>query len=230
MTKGPSMIRFRSIYLLPLTLLALGGIWVSGASAHTPATFTAEQNVTRVTGKPDGPYEIRATGQNVTCEIAELEGTVVGTSVQQATLTPRFTECTAFGFINAKITGFGHYPASEGAGPYCDLVLNATSKGDLVCPAGKDVTLDGGTCTVHVPAQTGAETFTFTKITREGKKAFTVDVHLTTLTSTHTDSFGCPFAGGAESTNTTAIGNGEVWGEDPETGKPVGISLDQTVP
>lgn len=218
--------KLKNLALLAGALLTLGGLMASAAGAHTPAKFTSEKSLTTITGVPDGPYIIQATGLAVECKNAELHGVVEGTSVEQVTLTPALSECTAFGSLNVKITGFGLYGEKES----CQLVMHADGTGDLVCAPGTDVTLDGGTCVVHLSPQKGIKGFNFTKVEHEGKNALTVDIHLTELSGSHTDGFLCPFAGSGEFSGTTAAGTGLVTGVDPVTHEPVGITQDATTP
>lgn len=212
--------RFKSLAPLVGALLAIGALMASSAGA---SAFTAEQAPVTFVGTPHGSYNVQATGLSVECESVELHGEVEETSVEQVSLTPVLEECTAFGFINAKITGFGNYGEEQ----TCQLVVHAEGTGDLACEEGAEVTLVSGTCTVHLPSQSGLEGFAFTEVEEEGVSALTVDINLTELTGTHTDAFLCPFNGSGEFSGTTAQGVGLVAGEDPSTGEPVGITWDE---
>jgi len=206
--------KLQSFALLLGALLALSGLMASAAGA---SVFTAEKVPATLTGVQDGPYKIEATGLAIECKSVAMQGTVESTTVETVKIIPLLSECSAFGFATATITGFG--------AEACYLVLHANGTGDLVCPAGKDVTLEAGTCTVHMPAQNGVKTITFTKAEREGKSALTVDMALDNLHGTHTDGFLCPFNGGGTFTGTKASGTGLVWGENAE-GAPIGIAWD----
>jgi hypothetical protein len=217
--------------LLVGVLLALLGLMAQAASAHVPARFTSEQNVTTIRGVHDAGTSnttFTVTGNNATCEIEEFHGTAVGTSLESITINPTYTECTVWGFIGGKVTGFGHYPASEGAGPYCDYELKANGGAGLVCPAGKDVTYDAGPCISHVPAQNIAGTITYTTGTREGKHDLTLDINLSGITTNHTDGFACLFFSGGHSATATLVGKWTFWGQNPDTGAAVGITWDAT--
>jgi hypothetical protein len=220
----------KSLGLLVGALLVLLGLMASAASAHVPARFTSEQAVTTARGANDAgtPTTFKVTGQEVSCTNEEYHFTAVGTSLESVKSKAVYTECTAFGFVNAKITGFGHYPAVEGAGPYCEYLLTANGTVHLVCPAGKDLTVEASTCTVHVPAQEGLGTVQFTTGTWEGKHAVTLDVNVGSITATATDGFACPLTGSGDVTNCTIIGKTLVWGEDPTTHEAVGITWDAT--
>jgi hypothetical protein len=171
---------------------------------------------------------LTARGLTLACSIEKYHGHVVGTSVESVTATPTFTECVAFGFVGAKITGLGHYPEAEGAGPYCDFSFGANGSLALVCPEGKDVTINGGTCIMHIPAQTGLGTISYTTSTWESKHALTLDINVTGITASYTDGFACPFNGSGENAEATVVGKATVWGEDATTGSAVGITWDAT--
>jgi hypothetical protein len=234
--------KLRNLMLLVGALLALGGLMASAAGAHVPARFTSEQNVTTLRGVHDAGTSnttFTVTGTNVTCEIEEFHGliepsttekddNVIDTSRTSVTITPTYTECEPSS--NSKVTGFGHYPASEGAGPYCDYELKANGGAGLVCPAGKDVTYDifGSICVIHVPAQNIAGTIEFTTGLRSGKHDLTLDINLSGITTNHTDGFGCPLSSGGESSGATLVGEATAWGQDPTTGAAVGITWDAT--
>jgi hypothetical protein len=228
--------------LLVGALLALLALTAQAASAHVPARFTSEVSTTTVRGNtdPGTTSTLVITGSNVQCSIEEYHAHTVSTSLESITATPTYTECTAFGFVGAKVTGFGHYPASEGAGPYCDYRLRADGFIDFECPTGKDVTIEASTCTVHIPAQTEIGTTTgspvltkhpgviYTTENTSGKHALTVDVHLTDITATHTDGFACPLTSSGENATTTFDARIQVWGLN-EVGSNIGITWDATV-
>jgi hypothetical protein len=204
---------FKNLALVSGALLVLCGLLSSAASA---SAFTAEKAPATLTGAQDGPYKIEATGLAIECKSSSLHGEINSTSFEQITVTPFLSECSAFGFA-ATVTFNG-----------CQLVLHSDGTGDLVCPAGKDATLDvgAGICSVHMPPQNGVKTSTYTKVLREGKNALTLDVALTNLHGTHTDStFVCPFNGSGTFINTKASGTGLLWAESE--GKPVGFTWDE---
>jgi len=233
--KGNAMTRnLKTLHLLVGALLVLLGLMAQAANAHTPARFTTEQELTTIRGVHDpGTAEttISITGSTVHCEIEEFHVETVGKSFESIGLVPTYTQCQAFGLMNGKITGFGHYgEAVEGAGPYCFYSLKASGKIDLVCPAGKEVTIEVGTvCIAHLPSQANLGTIQYTTGLKDGKHDLTIDVNLTAITVTHTDGLGCPFAGSGEVSNATMTGKWTFWGQDPTSGAAVGITWDATV-
>jgi hypothetical protein len=215
----------RNLKVLGLALVAILAMSAMVASAASAASFTSSQATTTIKGEQVTANTFTVNGQSVTCGITKFHGHTSATQVASVTVTPTYTECKAFGFLEAKVTGFGHY----GEANKCDYVLYATGKADLVCPAGTDITIDGGTCVVHIKPQTNLGTITYTTGTREGVHDLTLDINLTGIHAVTTGGFLCPLGGSGHTTtftNATLTGSATAWGEDPVTGKPVGITHD----
>jgi hypothetical protein len=224
----------KNLGILVGALLAFCSLVASTASAHVPGRFTLEQDTTTVTGVGvEGGSTFTVTGNTVTCSTEEFHGHVStpanDTSATSITITPTYTGCTAFGFVGAKVTGFGHYGEAE----RCDYTFTAEKKVDLRCPAGRDVTIDAGTCIVHVPAQNELSFFTPTTDTKEvvgiRKHDLRIHIEVSDITVTHTDGFACPLPSGGESATASLVGKATAWGEDPETGALLGITWDVTI-
>lgn len=166
--KGNAMARnLRNLSLLVGALLVLVGLTAHAAGAHTPAKFTIEQEFATLRGVHDPGTALTTfsiTGSTVNCEIEELDAGTVGKNFEGIGFAPTYTQCQGFGLMTAKITGFGHYgEAVEGAGPYCFYNLKASGNIDLVCPAGREVTIEVGTvCIAHLPSQTNLGTLQYT--------------------------------------------------------------------
>lgn len=220
----------KSLGLLAVALLALSGLMAEAASAHTPARLTSAQNETTIIGVPEeGNTVLSATGQTVSCEIEEYHFTAVGTSFEDVSAKPEYTQCNAFGLVNAKITGFGHYPEAEGEGPYCTYSLNADGTVDLVCPVGREVIVECGTCVMRVPAQNNLGTISYSTATWEGKHALTLTINVSEITASYTDGFLCPLTSSGESATASLSGKARVWGEDPSSHESVALTWDATV-
>ena len=221
----------RNLKALGLALAAVFAMsaWiVSAASAHTPATFTGTKGAT-VRGAETVANVFNVTGLETTCKNVEFHGSVAAAVSETQTINPTYSECTAesiIGTISVTVTGFG----ATG----CDYRVRADGKADLECAAGKEVTVDAGPCTVHVPAQTGLGTLTFTTELKRHSDEKTlshdllVHVVLTGITANHTDGIGCPFNGSAEGVVGTLTGTTTVWLEDIN-GTPVPLTWDATV-
>jgi hypothetical protein len=181
------------IMCLALTIVfAINAVAVSTASAGT-TNFTT---VTGATFDADDHTEwrIAMTGREVLCH-GSYTGTAPAASFNSVTVTPSYKECEAPP-VTATITGFG---AGE-----CDYVFHSTGTLDLVCPAGKEVTVDAATCVTHIPPQTGLGTITYTTTEVADRKAITFHLNINKMTETHTDGFLCPLEGSG-TTNTATM-------------------------
>jgi hypothetical protein len=215
----------RNLKVLGLALVAILAMSAMMASAASAASFTSSQATTTLTGEQVTANVFTVNGQTVTCGITKFHAHTSATQVASVTVTPTYTNCKAFGFAEAKITGFGHY----GEASKCDYVLYASGKADLVCPAGQEITIEAGNCVVHVKPQTNLGSITYTTGTEFGVHDLTLDLNLTNIHAVTTGGFLCPL-GPAEHkttfTNSTLTGSVTVVGEDPVTHAPVGITHD----
>ncbi|HEV2791767.1 MAG TPA: hypothetical protein VGV69_10750 [Solirubrobacterales bacterium] len=149
------MRRFRH---LSVTLLAAFGVAATATSAASATEFTSASSPVafHAVQSEAEPLVLRFDGYEVVCQVATFSGEV-STPTTSVTITPKYSEvCNS---------GFGYKVTMNG----CDYLLHLPAIGnsatvDLVCPAGKDVTLEigGGVCTVHIPPFTGKGSVTLT--------------------------------------------------------------------
>jgi hypothetical protein len=176
-------------------VLATAAVVAASASA---AQFTAAKYPVTITGNQSTAHKFTIGGSSVTCTTTTFTGTASGPSATQ-TMTPTYSGCTAFGFINAQVTING-----------CDMLVDASGHLKLVCPADKDIEIHGGPCTTTIhPANNGTlKTNTFTNNTPAAGQ-ITLDTAVNNLHATVTSGFGCPVAGGtyanATYTGTTVL-------------------------
>jgi hypothetical protein len=182
---------------LGLTIVAVLAMSALAASAASASQYTASAYPATATGANTvGDETLTTTGGPVQCK-SHFTGTLAAAS-STLTVTPKYTECKAFGFLNATVAFNGcdylfHAGAAKGGGVYDNSV-------DVVCPAGKAVTIAAGTCEVDVPAQTGLKNV---KTTNLASGTITVEPNVTPITMNVTkDGFGCPFHGTGHSTAT----------------------------
>jgi hypothetical protein len=183
----------RNLKVLGLALVAVFAMSAMTASAAfaTPE-FTTTAGAT-LDGEEVGNVKFTVTGQEVFCTQYAYNATAPAASFASVTVNPEYIHCTgAFG-VEAHVTGFG--PTG------CDYVLNANGTSQLVCAAGKDVTVEIASCTVHIPAQHFASGITYTTGTdAAGKKDLLAHINISGITGTHTDGFLCPFGSSGHST------------------------------
>lgn len=191
---------------------------VSLSNLATPYQLLTTANEKRqhpAAGPPftSSAYPAVVTGSNtkgaetITFEAGKLEcaghfeGTLPGITTT-LTLKPKYTSCSAFGFLEATVNAEG-----------CTYELHSTenveanvrkSHVDVVCPAGQSIKVTAATCKAEVKAQTGLTTV---KTTNEGGKVkLTWEVTGIAYTVTQ-DGIGCPFAGTGSKTNATYAGS-----------------------
>jgi hypothetical protein len=206
----------RNLKVLGLALVAILAMSVMVASAASASTYTASSYTAIGTGANTAGKETFTTpGGTVQCD-SHFEGSLTAPS-STLTVTPKYTNCVAFGFLNATVDFMGcdylfHAGASKGGGVYD----NST---DIVCEAGEGpVTITAGTCKVDVPAQTG---LTNVKTTNSGSSV-TVEPNVTGIKlNVTTDGFGCPFPGAGEYTGSY---HGDVDLKNTEVGGSISVS------
>jgi len=177
--------RFEAIGVLLLVALSLiaalapsaGAIKFSASSY--PATLTAES--------AKGNDALTTEGGKVECN-THLSGTLSGES-ETASLTPTYTECSAFGFVSATVKTTG-----------CTYVLHANGEIDLECTTGNKVVITASTCEVQVSSQTGLKSVHLTNGAGNLSAKASVSGIAYTVTK---DGFLCPFSGTGAKTGAT---------------------------
>ena len=182
----------RNLKVLGLALvavLAMSAMVSSAASAAEKFTASAGKG-TKISAEDTSNIKFTVTGNTVTCTKAVFTGTAPGESFTEVSVNAEYSGCTAFG-LNATVTGFGQHGEKEP----CTFNLEAKGVADLNCPAGQDVTVDAGPCTVHVPAQPNLGTLTYTN----NGNHVDIGLNVTNINGNHTDGFLCPLGSSGES-------------------------------
>jgi hypothetical protein len=182
----------RKFKVLGFALVAVGAMSAVMASAAPASSYTGSSYPTAVTGSNISGRETFTTpGGTVQCDTHFLSPFYLNAIGSTLELFPTYTNCVAFGFLNATVDVMGcvyqlHAGAAQGGGVY-------NNSFDIVCRAGNGpITIKAGTCVVDVPAQTG---LTNVKTTNSGTSV-TVQPEVTNITmNVTTDGFGCPFPG-----------------------------------
>lgn len=168
---------FHSFVLAFVTALALGAAMASAAPAETPFKFKSEGTPTGLTGGQHASSDVFTTDSGaVSCGQVGYTGEQIGTEVTEVSVSPKYSECKAFGFLNIPIVTNG-----------CTYKFTATTKiagtfegkADIVCPAGKVIEVRSPGCLTTVGPQTGLEKVTFTNIGAGATREITVDLNLT---------------------------------------------------
>src|SRR6187200_367988 len=85
-----------------LALIAVAAMAIS-ASAATAASFHSEVSSTTLSGGQLGEDVLTANAGSVTCSEVSYSGAQASTTSETATVTPSYSGCKAFGFINSLI-------------------------------------------------------------------------------------------------------------------------------
>jgi hypothetical protein len=180
-------LRIKILSLL-CALLALQAIGASAAQA-VPEYTASEYPSTATSENPPG-------SKTFTTEAGTVECTSHGQSSQSGptstvTIASAYTNCKAFGFLNATVNTEGctyvsHATERIGAGAYRHHI-------DINCQGPNTIKIIAGTCEVFIPAQSGLTTVQTTNLA-EGK--VTIQPNITNITyGVLRDGFLCPFAG-----------------------------------
>jgi len=181
-----------NLKVLGLALVAVLAMSAMVASAAGASSFIASNGKgTRINAYDSGSIKYTVTGQEVICKDAFYTGSAPGFSFTSIEVYAAFNQCST-NFGEATVTGFSLNEALT----VCRFVLYASGTADLVCPEGKDVTVDALTCTVHISAQKGLGTLTYTNDISGDVR---ISLNVTKITGNHTDGFLCPFGSSGSS-------------------------------
>jgi hypothetical protein len=200
----------RNAKILGLAIVAALALTAVMASAASATNFTAASYPVKITGSQTESHKFTVGGGTVTCKIATFTSEAAAAS-ETLTVNAVYDECTAFGFVGAKVTGF-----SPTGG--CDYKFYAGGRTDLLCSSG-DVQIDAGTCTVTLNAQENLNKNTFTN---NANGTVTVGTNVSGIHAVVTSGFACPVAGGTYS-NASYTGTSTVEGKNS---KGVAIAID----
>jgi hypothetical protein len=200
------MIRnFKALGLAVVAMLAMSAIVASAAQAEaTTAKFTAQDGTypESFSGTNTAGNEVFTTeGGSVECD-SSFSGSAAAAS-QTVEAHPVYTNCKAFGFLNATVTTTG-----------CNYLFHITTKlalhkyqahVDVVCTGGAVITIVASTCEATVGAQTGLTTVDLETMTNKAPAVNDITVTATIPTelggtkgikyTVTKDGFLCPFGG-----------------------------------
>lgn len=214
----------RNLKMFGMAIVAVFAMSAVAASMASADSFTAEKAPVTYTGNQSEANVFTTTVGTVKCTVTTFKGTVNSTSTTTASVTPTYSGCTAFGFpADIEVNG-------------CEYLLHVgaatTGTVDVVCPVGKEITVVATTsatnptpkCIVHIKAQSGLGTVTYSNVGTGTTREVLVSVNVSGIHYTHTPGSGlgaCPTEG--TSTTGTYTGSVLVTGESGATH--VGIFL-----
>jgi hypothetical protein len=217
--KGFKMSRNLKVLGLAIgAVLALSAVMASAAMAVPQ--FTASEYPAQITGSNTKGSEVFSTeGGKVECDshfISHSQGAASST----LTVTPKYTECQAFGFLSATVN------TEE-----CSYVFHATDTitetepvhrhywrhhVDVVCPTGQSIKVTASTCKAEIKGQAASEQhgaainqgLTTVKTENLAGGSVTVTPNVSGIAYTVTqDGFLCPFGGTGNKTDGTYTGD-----------------------
>jgi hypothetical protein len=198
-TQGVEMIRkIKTLGVALVAVLALSAVVASAASAvnYTAASYPATGTGTSELGNDTFNTE----GGTVECQ-SHFEGTL-GAASTQFTVAAKYTNCRAFGFLEAHVTmGSCDYLFTEATETEKDK-FHAKELHVICTNSAEPITISAGTCKVSIGAHTPTGTVHFTNDTAAGD--IQVQAAVTGIQYTVTqDGFLCPFNGTGAKTGGT---------------------------
>ncbi len=187
----------RNIKVLGIAVVAAMALSAVVASAAMAVPqFTASTYPAQVTGESAvGAEKFKTEGGTVECKSHFLSASL-GAANSTLTVTPKYTECKAFGFLSATVNPEGctyvfHATELVSAGVYKHHV-------NVICPAGQSIKVVASTCKAEIKEQTG---LTSVKTTNSGTSVV-VNPEVKSIKYTVTeDGFLCPFGGTGNKTD-----------------------------
>jgi len=202
--------KLKALGLAFVAVLAFGALSATAASA---ASFHSEVEHTIIDGAQpvaeDDVFTVNA--GTVKCTSATYTGTQSTATNETVTVTPSYSGCTAFGFVNAPIDVNG-----------CTYTFNAAND-DLIitCPEGKTITVTAFNCHVDVGSQTIGTGISYHNGGSGKTRDVTATANLSGLTYTQTSKT-FPGCTNGTFTNGTYKGSGTVTGTNT-AGEQIGI-------
>jgi hypothetical protein len=212
--------KLKGLGLMFVALLALAGF----SSSAMATEFHSETAHTIIKGEqPEGSNDVfTVNAGKVTCTSATYAGTTSAVTTPEVTVTPTYTGCTAFGFVNTTIDVPGGNVAA-GANGGCDYRFTpstASSQLHIICGAGEVINVTAFNCWVTIGSQTTGG-ITYTNSGAGTARDVTVNANISGIVYTqHSKSF--PGCSNGTFSNGTYVGKGTVKGQTT-TGAAVGI-------
>jgi hypothetical protein len=189
-----------------VAMLAAFAVMAVSASGAQAINWTAASYPALISGEQSSPSSTSFGFENSTtakCVQVGLAGELTAAS-SSLTLSPGYTECTAFGFSEASVK-----PEE------CTMVLKPTSGSvdtfsgtvDISCPAGKKMTFIGGNCETKVGTQTAVGGLSYKTNTAATPDEIEATFAVTALAYEKSkDGISCPLTGTGSKTNGTISG------------------------
>lgn len=187
--------KFKSLGLVLAAVFAMSALGVSAASA---AEFHSAKAPTTISGTQSSSHVFTTNAGTVTCKTATFSGTQSTTTATTVQLTPTYSSCTAFGFINVPIDVNG-----------CSYTFTSHGATTVDCPSGKAFEITAPGCTTKVGPQTFASGMTYTTVGSTPSRSISASTNISGITY---DECGTIRTNGTYKGTTSITGSaGEVW-------------------
>jgi hypothetical protein len=199
----------RKLKALGLALIAVAAMAFS-ASAAMAASFHSEATHTTLSGSQVGEDKFKVNAGTVTCGEATYSGTQSSATSETQTVTPNYSECKAFGFVNTPIDVNG-----------CTYTFNANNGSINIGCGSKPIVVTAFNCYVSVGSQELSTGVTYANEGSGSSRDVKVTVSLTGIKYTQ-ESKSFPGCSNGTFTNGTYEGAATVRGFTTE-GTQVGV-------
>ena len=210
----------RHLKVLGLVLVAVLAISATGASAAS-AQVKSSSYPSTLTGSQVGSHVFTIDGGfTVVCPVAFFGGVLKEEASTVGGVTAEYkgngeNQCEAFG-LSATVSMNGCTYTFHDTN-VVTVGVEHTGTVDLVCPAGKAVTLIYGTCEVQIGSQTGLGPVVYRDDGTTNHLTLNPNVSKAITYNKTKDGFLCPLNGTGEKADGSYAGTTTVSGEDPET-------------
>jgi hypothetical protein len=137
----------RNLKALGLALVAVFALSAVGAGAASAAEFHSTSASTKISASQTTTHKFTSTAGEVTCEKATFAGTQATATASSVEVTPTYTGCHIIIFGGTISATINHNE--------CKYKLYSNGEADVICPAGKSITVSGAGCTISVGSQKG---------------------------------------------------------------------------
>lgn len=187
--------KFKALGLVLAAVFALSAVSVASASA---AQFHSALAPTVISGAQSTSHVFTTNAGTVTCKTAKFSGSQAVVTSETQTLTPKYENCTAFGFVGVTID------TNE-----CAYEFNANGSTKVVCPSGKAIEVTVPFCTTSVGPQTFASGMTYETVGTSPSRSILAK---TNISGIKYNECGTERTNGTYTGTTSVAGSaGEVW-------------------
>jgi hypothetical protein len=193
-TRRETMIRnYKAFGLALMAMFAFSAIAAQGASAVPLTVDVPEKTVVHLTGDQETAHKFTTPNGTVSCSTAVFDATPTtgaGGAINEITVAPTYTGCSAFGFATAHVTVNGCTYTFETPTKSGSTVTWGPSQIHILCSAGKSIEITPTTfgvsaCTQFVGEQSPTEKHVV-GVNAGGAKTGEMDITLeTTLEKIH---------------------------------------------